>query len=76
MSEENTKDTSNTNKGAYVDPDICIGCMLCTQICPKVYEIKPDGKSEAVNPTADTEENIQESIDQCPVDAISWKEIN
>jgi ferredoxin len=70
MSEE-TKNSGK--KGAYVDPDLCIGCMLCTQICPKVFEMQSDGKSKAVNPISDTEENIQEAIDQCPVDAISWK---
>mgnify|MGYP003825448269 FL=1 len=61
-------------KGAYVDPNICIGCTLCNQICPAVYEMQDDGKSKAVNPTADTEEKIQQSIDACPVTAISWKE--
>jgi len=64
-----------TKKGAYVDQDICIGCTLCTQICPNVYAMQDDnGKSKAVNPSNDTEENIQKSIDACPVDAISWKE--
>lgn len=61
-------------KGVYVDPNICIGCTLCTQICPGVYEIQDDGKSKAVNPTADTEENLQKSIDVCPVTAISFRE--
>lgn len=61
-------------KGVYVDPDICIGCTLCTQICPNVYEIQDDGKSKAINPTADTEENLQKSIDACPVTAISFRE--
>ena len=63
-----------TGKGAYVDPDICIGCMLCSQICPKVFEILPDGKSEAVDPHGDTEANIEDAIQQCPVDAISEKD--
>jgi len=67
-------DNNVTAKKAHVDEDACIGCMLCTQICPNVFEIMPDGKSKAVNPQGDTENNIQEAIDQCPVDAISWKE--
>jgi len=63
-----------TKKGAHVDPNTCIGCTLCTQICSNVYAMQDDGKSKAVNPTADTEEKIQQSIDACPVSAISWKE--
>lgn len=61
-------------KGAYVDQDICIGCTLCTQICPNVYAMQDNGKSKAISPSNDTEEKIQQSIDSCPVNAISWKE--
>lgn len=63
-------------KGAHVVPELCIGCTLCTQICPDVFEMQDDGKSKAVNPTGDTEDKIQQSIDACPVDAIVWKESN
>jgi len=73
MSDENAQNDSK-KKGAYVDPVTCIGCTLCTQICPNVYEMQDDGKSKAVNPSNDTEEKIQESIEACPVDAISWKD--
>ena len=61
-------------KGAYVDQDTCIGCGVCTQVCPHVFELQDNGKSKAVNPTEDKEDCIQTSIDSCPVDAISWKE--
>ena len=72
MSDQNTNG-NEPNKEVHVDPDTCIGCMLCSQMCPNVYEVMPDGKSKATNPAGDTEENLQDSIDQCPVDAISWK---
>ena len=62
-------------KIVYVDEPICIGCTLCTQVCPKVFEMKDDGKSHAKNPEADSEENIQQAIDCCPVSCIKWKEI-
>ena len=32
-----------------------------------------NGKSKVINPTGDTEEKIQESIDACPVQSIEWK---
>ena len=58
----------------YVEADACIGCILCTQICPKVYEMRDDGKSHVADPSGDSEEKIQESIDACPVSSIEWKE--
>ena len=61
-------------KGAHVDPNVCIGCGLCAQLCPKVFALQDDGKSKAVNPTGDDEANIQSAIDSCPVTAISWQE--
>lgn len=53
-----------------IKKDACIGCILCTQICPKVYEMRDDGKSHVIDPSGDSEEKIQESIDACPVGAI------
>ncbi|MFH1107155.1 MAG: ferredoxin [Candidatus Micrarchaeota archaeon] len=61
-------------KVPYVDPEICIGCSACSALCPAVYEMQPEGKSKVVAGGADSEENIQRSIDTCPVQAISWKE--
>jgi len=54
-----------------VDPNLCIGCGLCIQLCPAVFELGDDGKSHVINPTGDSEENIQSAIDSCPVSAIS-----
>ncbi len=59
-------------KGAKVDENTCIGCGLCVQLCPKVFEMQDTGKSKAVNPTGDEESVIQSAIDACPVTAISW----
>lgn len=61
-------------KEPVVNEDTCIGCGLCTQLCPKVFAIQDNGKSKAVNPTGDDEANIQAAIDACPVQAISWTE--
>jgi len=33
-----------------------------------------DEKAVVVNPTGDPEEKIQEAIDNCPSEAISWEE--
>lgn len=61
-------------KVPFVDPEVCIGCSACAALAPNVYEMQADGKSKVVNGEGDSEENIQRTIDTCPVTAISWKE--
>ena len=54
-----------------VDQDLCIACGICSQVCPEVFDVGPDGKSVV---KADADLNaacIQDAIDQCPVGAIS-----
>lgn len=62
------------NKVPYVDPETCIGCAACSALCPSVYEMQEDGKSLVANGEGDSEENIQRTIETCPVTAISWQE--
>ena len=33
---------------ANVDEELCIGCELCTSICPEVFSMDDDGKSVAI----------------------------
>ena len=50
--------------------DECIGCELCVNVCPDVFEMNAEGKS-MVKPGAD--ENapcVDEAIDSCPTNAI------
>lgn len=60
-------------KGAKVDQSACIGCGICAQLCPKVFEMQDNGKSKAVNPSADNDCS-ENAIDSCPVHAIDWEE--
>lgn len=57
---------------ANVDPDKCIGCELCVNTCPDVFEM--DG-SVAVAKTApvpaEAEASCHEAKESCPVEAIS-----
>jgi|APFre7841882590_1041340.scaffolds.fasta_scaffold161373_1 ferredoxin len=58
----------------YVDQDECTGCGMCEEICPDVFHINDDGISEVQEPHGATAELIQEAIDECPVNCISWEE--
>ena len=61
---------------AFVNKDTCIGCELCTQICPDVFSMDDDGKSVAIDeeiPEED-EDDAVDARDSCPVSAIDIKE--
>jgi ferredoxin len=52
-----------------VDKTKCIGCGLCTSICPEVFEMGSDNKSQVK-----AQKNlpcVNEAMNSCPVDAIS-----
>lgn len=57
---------------AVVDHETCIGCGLCVDVCPAVFEMNADGKAEAKGDIVpvDSEAECREAADQCPVDAI------
>jgi len=57
-----------------IDKAKCIGCGTCVALSPKVFKMTDDGKAEIIDETADSKENIQNTIDACPVQAISYKD--
>ena len=58
---------------ASIDRDGCIGCELCSQICPDVFRMDDEGLAEVyTNPVPeDSEEPAQEAADNCPVGVIT-----
>jgi ferredoxin len=54
-----------------VDEETCIGCGLCAETCPEVFELKDDkaiAKMEEV--PEDLVESCREAAEECPVEAI------
>ncbi len=54
-----------------VDMDLCTGCGLCAQICPDVFELGDDGYAHVISGSDESQDCVDESVDQCPVGAIS-----
>ena len=58
---------------ATVDPDTCIGCGLCEEICPEVFELADDDLAvvKVDQVPAEVADACREAAEQCPVEAIS-----
>lgn len=55
---------------AYVNEN-CIGCGLCSSICPQVFTMTDEGVATANSHISQAQgELVQEAADNCPVEAI------
>jgi len=58
---------------ASIDRDGCIGCGLCADTCPAVFQMAADGLAEVhADPIpAGDEATAQDARDNCPVTVIT-----
>ena len=60
---------------AIVDEETCIGCGLCAETCPEVFEMNDDKALVKVNPVPENvQETCKEAAENCPVEAIKIEE--
>ena len=56
-----------------IDHEECIGCESCVEICPEVFGFdESEEKAYVIDSSAASEDKIQEAIDSCPVECITW----
>ena len=48
----------------------CIGCGVCVNTCPEVFEMNDDNKAIVVDDADFDSCDVDEAIDNCPTEAI------
>lgn len=52
----------------------CIGCGMCVEVCPEVFEIGADGLSHVVGDPDMCADKVLEATAICPVNAIETQD--
>ncbi len=54
-----------------IDEAACIGCELCEQTCPEVFEMREDIAVVISDPvTEESKSSVEDCAQSCPTDAI------
>jgi ferredoxin len=60
---------------AIVDEETCIGCGLCAETCPEVFEMEDDKARVKMDEVpGNLTDSCREAAENCPVEAIQIEE--
>jgi ferredoxin len=60
---------------AFVNEEKCIGCTLCTAVCPEVFKMNGDKAVAYADPVPKGSlESCRDAAEQCPTEAIKISE--
>ncbi|HHY68888.1 MAG TPA: ferredoxin [Bacillota bacterium] len=57
-----------------IDHDLCIGCGLCVDTCPDVFELNDEGKAVVKENAESNIECAKEAAEICATEAIEIEE--
>lgn len=55
---------------AFVKKNDCIGCGMCVDVCPEVFDIGSDGYSDVAGDPNTHQDKVCEAAEVCPTNAI------
>lgn len=62
------------SRNVLLDQEECTGCESCVELCPEVFGFDEENEvAYVIDAETGSEEDIQEAIDSCPVECISWE---
>ncbi len=59
-------------KVPIVELSDCITCEVCVDACPEVFRLNDSGFIEVIELSLYPEECVDEAIQDCPSDCITW----
>ncbi|KAK3241927.1 hypothetical protein CYMTET_48350 [Cymbomonas tetramitiformis] len=73
-------DDPDEDRAVFVDEVMCIGCHKCVDVASATFRIhgtmpkdrEPNGKARVSTQWLDDEDAIQEAVECCPTECISW----
>ncbi len=57
-----------------IDREGCIRCALCAEVCPEVFRMADDGRSETYKSPDGFENQVRDAAIGCPVNVIHIEE--
>ena len=63
-------------KSLVVDIGKCVDCEACIEICPSIFKRNEAGYIEVAELPEHPEECVQEAMNCCPADCITWDEVD